>query len=87
VEPLQPGVRRLPVRRAPRLIPAFGIEYAVGVDGISLLLIVLTGFGPAGAARTTWESVRNQPGRSALPAARARDRRLRPLDLFLFYIF
>jgi NADH-quinone oxidoreductase subunit M len=25
-------------------IPAFGITYAVGVDGISLLLIVLTGF-------------------------------------------
>src|SRR5262245_48674029 len=25
-------------------IPAFGISYAVGVDGISLLLVVLTGF-------------------------------------------
>ena len=24
--------------------PAFGISYAVGVDGISLLLLVLTGF-------------------------------------------
>src|SRR5512139_3457146 len=25
-------------------IPAFGIQYLIGVDGISLLLVVLTGF-------------------------------------------
>src|SRR5688572_24199964 len=31
------------VERVP-WIPAFGIDYYVGVDGISLLLIVLTGF-------------------------------------------
>ena len=38
-------------------IPAFGIEYYVGVDGISLLLIVLTGFLTPLALLSSWESV------------------------------
>src|ERR1051325_230664 len=38
-------------------IPAFGITYAVGVDGISLLLLVLTGFLTPIALLSSWESV------------------------------
>jgi NADH-quinone oxidoreductase subunit M len=38
-------------------IPAFGITYAVGVDGISLLLVVLTGFLTPLALLGSWESV------------------------------
>ena len=38
-------------------IPAFGITYHVGVDGISLLLVVLTGFLTPIALLGSWESV------------------------------
>src|SRR4051812_26916577 len=36
-------------------IPAFGVSYAVGVDGISLFLIVLTGFLTPIALLCSWE--------------------------------
>src|SRR6185369_4352867 len=42
-------------------IPAFGIEYFVGVDGISLLLLVLTGFLTPLAFLGSWESIHKQP--------------------------
>src|SRR5215213_6465235 len=38
-------------------IPAFGIDYFVGVDGISLLLLVLTGFLTPIALLSSWVSV------------------------------
>src|SRR5215831_5512336 len=38
-------------------IPAFGISYAVGVDGISLMLAVLTAFLTPLALLSSWESV------------------------------
>src|SRR3954452_8838982 len=38
-------------------IPVFGIQYYLGVDGISLLLIVLTGFLTPLALLCSWESV------------------------------
>src|SRR4030095_6135855 len=38
-------------------IPAFGIQYYIGVDGISLLLIVLTGFLTPLALLSSWHSV------------------------------
>jgi NADH-quinone oxidoreductase subunit M len=44
VVPLRPDVGRVPVRRAAQWLPDFGISYHVGVDGISLLLVVLTTF-------------------------------------------
>ena len=37
-------------------IPAFGIDYYVGVDGISLLLVVLTGFLTPIALLSSWDS-------------------------------
>ncbi|MFM8532407.1 MAG: NADH-quinone oxidoreductase subunit M [Acidimicrobiia bacterium] len=44
------------VERAP-WIPAFGIEYYVGIDGLSLMLLVLTGFLTPIALLTSWESI------------------------------
>src|SRR5436190_11517599 len=38
-------------------IPSFGISFAVGVDGISLLLVVLTGFLTPIALASSWQSV------------------------------
>src|SRR5438132_8366292 len=38
-------------------MPAFGVEYYVGVDGISLLLLVLTAFLTPIALLSSWESV------------------------------
>ena len=38
-------------------IPSFGIQYAVGVDGISLFLVVLTGFLTPLALLGSWASV------------------------------
>jgi NADH-quinone oxidoreductase subunit M len=71
-------------------IPAFGISYFVGVDGISLLLIVLTGFLTPLALLSSWESIhRNTKAfcifvlllESAMIGVFA------ALDLFLFYVF
>ena len=41
-------------------IPAFGIHYLVGVDGISLLLVVLTAFLTPLAILSGWESVQKR---------------------------
>src|SRR5690242_6486227 len=41
-------------------IPAFGISYFVGVDGISLLLVVLTGFLTPLALLCSWNSVQRR---------------------------
>src|SRR4029077_16703196 len=38
-------------------IPAFGISYDVGVDGISLLLVVLTAFLTPLALLSSWDGV------------------------------
>jgi NADH-quinone oxidoreductase subunit M len=41
-------------------MPTFGIEYAVGVDGISLLLVLLTTFLPPLCVLASWDSVRTK---------------------------
>lgn len=38
-------------------MPTFGIEYAVGVDGISLLLVILTTFLPPLCVLSSWDSI------------------------------
>ena len=38
-------------------MPTFGIEYAVGVDGISLLLVLLTTILPPLCVLASWESI------------------------------
>jgi len=71
-------------------IPDFGIQYFIGVDGISLLLVVLTGFLTPLALLSSWESI--QKGVKAfsffiLALETAMLGVFVSIDLFLFYIF
>src|SRR2546425_10331219 len=71
-------------------IPAFGIDYFVGVDGISLLLLVLTGFRPPIALLSWWESVHKRLKMFCffiLLLESAMMGVFVSLDLFLFYVF
>src|SRR5215212_1875956 len=71
-------------------IPAFGIDYYVGVDGISLLLIVLTGFLTPIALLSSWASVTKKVKEFALVVLALESARIGvfiSLDLFLFYVF
>ena len=71
-------------------IPAFGIEYFVGVDGISLFLIVLTGFLTPLALLSSWESIHTRVKGFAmfvLVLEAAMIGVFIALDLFLFYVF
>ena len=71
-------------------IPAFGIEYYIGVDGISLLLIVLTGFLTPIALLSSWESVEKKVKEFSffiLALEAAMIGVFVSLDLFLFYVF
>jgi len=71
-------------------IPAFGITYAVGVDGISLLLIVLTGFLTPISLLCSWESVHKKTRAFymfLLVLESAMIGVFVSLDLFLFYVF
>jgi NADH-quinone oxidoreductase subunit M len=71
-------------------IPAFGIDYYVGIDGISLLLVVLTGFLTPIALLSSWEGIERKVKEFsililALDAAMIGV--FISLDLFLFYVF
>src|SRR5476649_1238309 len=71
-------------------IPAFGIEYFVGVDGISLLLIVLTAFLTPLALLGSWESVHKQTRAFCVFVLLLESAMIGvfiSLDLFLFYVF
>jgi NADH-quinone oxidoreductase subunit M len=71
-------------------IPAFGISYFIGVDGTSLLLLVLTGFLTPLALLSAWESVHKKLGAfciSVLLLESAMIGVFVSLDLFLFYVF
>src|SRR5712691_11980151 len=71
-------------------IPAFGIEYYVGVDGISLLLLVLTGFLTPLALLGSWESVHKKTRAFCIVVLLLESAMLGvfvSLDLFLFYVF
>jgi NADH-quinone oxidoreductase subunit M len=71
-------------------MPAFGISYALGVDGISLLLVVLTGFLTPLALLSSWESVRRRTRAFSmliLLLEAAMIGVFLSLDLFLFYVF
>ena len=71
-------------------IPAFGVEYHVGVDGISLLLLVLTGFLTPLALLGSWESVHKKTKAFCIFVLLLESAMLGvfiSLDLFLFYIF
>ncbi len=71
-------------------IPAFGIQYAVGVDGISLFLVVLTGFLTPLALLGSWGSIHRKVREFSffmLVLESAMIGVFLSLDLFLFYIF
>ena len=71
-------------------IPQFGITYALGVDGISLLLIVLTGFLTPIALLCSWESVHKKTRAFCIAVLLLEAAMIGvfvSLDLFLFYVF
>jgi NADH-quinone oxidoreductase subunit M len=71
-------------------IPAFGIDYSVGIDGISLFLVVLTGFLTPLALLSSWESVHDRVKAFSMCILALESAMIGvfvSLDLFLFYIF
>src|SRR5438067_7992333 len=71
-------------------IPSFGISYFVGVDGISLLLVVLTGFLTPIALLGSWESVHTKTKAFCMFVLLLESAMIGvfvSLDLFLFYVF
>jgi NADH-quinone oxidoreductase subunit M len=71
-------------------IPAFGITYAVGVDGISLLLVVLTGFLTPIALLSSWSSIHKKTRAFCMAMLLLESAMIGvflSLDLFLFYVF
>jgi len=71
-------------------IPAFGISYIVGVDGISLLLLVLTGFLTPLALLSSWESIHRRTRAFCMFVLLLESAMIGvfvSIDLFLFYVF
>jgi NADH-quinone oxidoreductase subunit M len=71
-------------------IPAFGIDYYIGVDGISLLLIVLTGLLTPVAFLSSWSGIEKKVKEFSifiLLLEAAMIGVFLSLDLFLFYVF
>jgi NADH-quinone oxidoreductase subunit M len=71
-------------------IPAFGIEYYLGIDGISLMLIVLTGFLTPIALLSSWKGVHAKVKEFSIFMLLLEAAMLgvfAALDVFLFYVF
>jgi NADH-quinone oxidoreductase subunit M len=71
-------------------IPAFGISYAIGVDGISLFLVVLTGALTPLALLSSWSSVHRKTRAFSIFVLLLESAMIGvfvSLDLFLFYMF
>lgn len=71
-------------------IPAFGIDYSIGIDGISLLLVVLTGFLTPLALLSSWEGIHKKVKEFSIFMLLLETAMLGvfvSLDLFLFYVF
>ncbi len=71
-------------------IPSFGIDYFVGVDGISLFLVVLTGFLTPLALLSSWESIHTRVKAFVIVVLALEAAMIGvfiALDLFLFYVF
>src|SRR5258708_7609365 len=71
-------------------LPQFGITYHLGVDGVSLFLIVLTGFLTPLALLSSWQSVHKSVKLFAFFMLALETAMLGvfvSLDLFLFYLF
>jgi NADH-quinone oxidoreductase subunit M len=73
-----------------RWIPAFGIDYYLGIDGVSLLLIVLTGFLTPIALLSSWEGIHKKVKEFSIFMLLLETAMLgvfAALDVFLFYVF
>ena len=71
-------------------IPTFGIEYSLGLDGISLMLVVLTTFLTPIALLSSWEGIHERVKEFSifmLLLEAAMIGVFVSLDLFLFYVF
>ena len=71
-------------------IPTFGIEYYLGIDGLSLMLVVLTGFLTPIALLTSWESIETKVKEFSIFMLVLEAGMIGvfcALDLFLFYVF
>ena len=71
-------------------IPTFGIDYYVGIDGLSLMLLVLTGFLTPIALLSGWHSVEKKVKEFSIFMLLLEASMLGvfcALDIFLFYIF
>jgi NADH-quinone oxidoreductase subunit M len=71
-------------------LPDFGISYHVGVDGISLLLVVLTTFLTPISLLASWESIEHRVREFSLFMLTLEAAMIGvfiSLDLFLFYVF
>ena len=71
-------------------MPQFGIQYLIGVDGISLFLLVLTGFLTPLALLSSWESVHKSVKNFSFFVLALETAMLGvfvSVDLFLFYVF
>jgi NADH-quinone oxidoreductase subunit M len=71
-------------------IPAFSIEYYVGIDGLSLMLLVLTGFLTPIALLSGWESVEKKVKEFSIFMLLLEASMIgvfSALDVFLFYVF
>jgi NADH-quinone oxidoreductase subunit M len=71
-------------------MPTFGIQYLIGVDGISLFLVVLTGFLTPLALLSSWDSVHSNVKMFSFFLLALESSMLGvfvAIDLFLFYMF
>ena len=71
-------------------IPSFGVEYLVGVDGISLFLVVLTAFLTPLALLSSWGSIHKRVKTFVMVVLALESAMIGvfvALDLFLFYVF
>src|SRR5687768_14423626 len=71
-------------------IPTFGIEYYVGIDGLSLMLLILTGFLTPIALLSSWHSVDKKIKEFSIFMLLLEASMIGvfcALDIFLFYVF
>ena len=71
-------------------IPQFGIEYYLGIDGLSLMLLVLTGFLTPIALLSSWHSVDKKVKEFSIFMLLLEASMIGvfcALDIFLFYVF
>ena len=71
-------------------IPTFGIDYYVGIDGLSLMLLVLTGFLTPISLLSSWQGIETKVKEFSIFMLLLEASMLgvfAALDIFLFYIF